>query len=426
MEINNIIPEGFKMTELGPLPKEWEVVRLGEILENRNIKYKNLVNNYKNPSVLSMTRGSGLIRQEYKFEKRVASKDLSNYKIVEKGNIVVGFPIDEGVISILFNLNYGVVSPTYEIWQFKRQDIDLYFFDALLKHKLMMNQYLKYMTRGVERRRIIKKNDFVNLFAPLPPLREQQKIAAVLSAVQTAKEKSEAVINAARELKKSMMKHLFTYGPVPPEETVNIPLKETEIGLVPEEWEVVRLGEVADIKSGGTPSREKREYWIGGNVPWIKSEQCQDCFIYTANEYITNLGLENSSAKLLKPNTVLMAMVGATMGKTGFLTIEACTNQNIAGIYPLRNLNNIYLYYVIQSRYKEFAKIRGYSIANLSYLKQFLIPIPPLPVQEKIASILSAFDSKIEAEENRKKALDDLFKSLLHNLMTSRIMVNQT
>jgi len=259
---------------------------------------------------------------------------------------------------------------------------------------------------------------------PLPPLAEQQKIAAVLSAVQEAKEKTEAVIKATKALKKSMMKHLFTYGPFSPEEVEKVPLKETEIGPVPEDWEVVRLGEVAEISSGGTPSRKRNEYWIDGNIPWIKSEQCHDCYISVANEYITNLGLEDSSARMLKKGTVLLAMVGATIGKTGFLTFEACTNQNIAGIFPINGLNNLFLYYALQSRYNEFEKIKGYGIANLSYLRQFNLPLPPLLTQQKIASILSAIDAKIEAEENKKKALEELFKSLLHNLMTAKIRVN--
>lgn len=200
----------LKETEIGSLPEEWEVVKLGDVLENKNIKFKNLENNFKDTPVLSITREFGLIRQEYKFDKRVASKDLSNYKIVEKGDVVVGFPIDEGVISILFNSDFGVVSPTYEIWQLKSKNIDLYFFDTLLRYDLMMNQYLKYMTRGVERRRIIKKNDFTGLFIPLPPLPVQQKIASILSAVDEKIEAEENKKKALEDLFKTLLHNLMT------------------------------------------------------------------------------------------------------------------------------------------------------------------------------------------------------------------------
>jgi type I restriction enzyme S subunit len=299
----------------------------------------------------------------------------------------------------------------------KEEAIQHFLFYVLISLKLAKEKADGYPTLNI--------SEVKRIPIPLPPLPEQQKIAAALSAVQEAKEKTEAVIAATKALKKSMMKHLFTYGPVSPEETETVLLKETEIGPVPEDWEVVRLGEVAEISSGGTPSRKRNEYWIDGNIPWIKSEQCHDCYISVANEYITDLGLEDSSAKMLKKGTVLLAMVGATIGKTGFLTFEACTNQNIAGIFPINSLNNLFLYYALQSRYNEFEKIKGYGIANLSYLRQFKIPLPPLPIQQKIASILSAIDAKIEAEENKKKALEELFKSLLHNLMTAKIRVNK-
>jgi len=85
-----------------------------------------------------------------------------------------------------------------------------------------------------------------NFKIPFPPLPEQRSIAFVLSTLQQAKEKTDSVITATRALKKSLMKHLFTYGPVPLQEAEKVPLKETEIGMVPEEWEVVKLGVVAE------------------------------------------------------------------------------------------------------------------------------------------------------------------------------------
>jgi type I restriction enzyme S subunit len=223
-----------------------------------------------------------------------------------------------------------------------------------------------------------------------------------------------------------MMKHLFTYGPVAEEEAEKVELKESEIGLIPKHWEVVRLGEVAEIKSGGTPSRNVKEYWENGTIPWIKSEKCQDCFIYEPSEYITEEGLINSSAKIFKPHTVLIAMVGATAGKTGYLMIEACTNQNVAGlIQKIENLNSLYLFYCLQYRYRCFVKEKqgDYKIANLSFIKAFPIPLPPLEEQQKIAQILQSIDQRIEKEEKYKKALQNLFKSLLHNLMTGKIRV---
>src|SRR5665213_594269 len=99
-------------------------------------------------------------------------------------------------------------------------------------------------------------------------------------------------------------------------------------------WEKVKLGDVAETSSGGTPSRSKNEYWSNGNIPWIKSGQLKDCVINEAEEFITNVALKNSSAKLYNEGTLLLALYGATAGKLGFLGINAATNQAICSIIP--------------------------------------------------------------------------------------------
>lgn len=416
-----LLPKGYKMTELGPLPEEWEVVRLGQVADffiGRTPKRaeKSYWDNgkYSWISIADM-KDFGFISKTNEKVSQLAFEKIFKENIVPKGTLIMSFKLTIGRTAIL---NIDALH--------NEAIISIYPKGKLLKEFLFyflptidFSNYYDNVVKG----KTLNSSKIKNLLLPLPSLSEQQKIAAVLSAVQEAKEKTEAVIDATKALKKSMMKHLFTYGPVPPEEAANVPLKETEIGLVPEDWEVVRLGEVAEITSGGTPSRKRNEYWINGNIPWIKSEQCHDCYISVANEYITDLGLKDSSAKMLKKGTVLIAMVGATIGKTGFLTFDACTNQNIAGIFPMKGLDNLFLYFALQSRYNEFYKIKGYAIANLSYLRQFSLPLPPLPVQQKIASILSAIDEKIQAEEAREKALEDLFRSLLSHLMSGKIRV---
>ena len=134
-------------------------------------------------------------------------------------------------------------------------------------------------TRIYEKRttgiRNFKLNDFLrNESIPLPPLSEQRAIAHVLRTVQRAKEATERVIQATRELKKSLMRYLFTYGPVSVEEAESVPLKETEIGLVPEEWKVVKLGEIGEVTAGGSAPQER--YYFNGRHPFVRVQHLDE------------------------------------------------------------------------------------------------------------------------------------------------------
>ncbi|MHC1630965.1 MAG: restriction endonuclease subunit S [Methanotrichaceae archaeon] len=275
----------------------------------------------------------------------------------------------------------------------------------------------------------LQKPDLENYLIPLPPLPEQHRIAAVLSAVQDAKEKTGAVIAAAKSLKKSLMRHLFTYGPVPAGAAESVPLTETEIGLVPEGWDVVRLGDVGHFRYGYTTSATEED--TGTKFLRITDIK-EDGVVNWGTVPYGIIDAENLQKFKLFEGDVLFARIGATTGKT--CIIEGAIPNAVFASYLIRFVSNKelhpkYVFYFTQTReYQELVNAgkegklkKGLSATEL---KNFKTPRPPLPTQQKIASILSTVDQKIEAEENKKKALDELFKSLLHNLMTGKIRVN--
>jgi type I restriction enzyme S subunit len=232
----------------------------------------------------------------------------------------------------------------------------------------------------------------------------------VLSAVQSAKEKTEAVIKAAKELKKSLMKHLFTYGPVSPQDAENVPLKETEIGPLPEEWEIAEFKKCISTKSIKVGKIKQQEYKVYGKYPVI--DQGQELIGgYWDNE--KDVYKENLPVIIFGDHTRIIKYVDFPFvtGADGTKVLV----PNVSAVFPK------FFYYALLNL--EIPS-RGYN-RHYSLLRESKIPLPPLPVQQKIASILSAVDEKIKAEENKKKALEDLFKTLLHNLMTAKIRVNQ-
>ena len=175
------------------------------------------------------------------------------------------------------------------------------------------------------------------------------------------------------------------------------------------------LGELCNIVSGGTPSRSKAEFWNEGTIPWIKIGNIKEKYVNEADEYITQAGLDGSSAKLLSKGTVLYTIF-ATLGEVGVLGIDACTNQAIAGltIKDEKQLNTDYLYYYLKSK-KNFVNSVGRGVAqnniNMSILRSFELPLPELSRQKDIVEILDKVVAINGDYKKKLQKLDDLIKA---------------
>jgi len=175
------------------------------------------------------------------------------------------------------------------------------------------------------------------------------------------------------------------------------------------------LSELCDIVSGGTPSRSRMEFWNNGDIPWIKIGNLNGKYVEKADEYITKVGLENSAAKVLPKGTILYTIF-ATLGETAILSIDACTNQAIAGICIKDNLqvSTDYIYYFLKSK-KKFVNNIGRGVAqnniNMSILKAFKVPLPEYSVQSEIVDILDKTVNIINMRQAELEKLDRLVKA---------------
>ena len=182
-----------------------------------------------------------------------------------------------------------------------------------------------------------------------------------------------------------------------------------------ENWKIVRLGDVCEIQSGGTPSRSKTEYWKNGTIPWVKIGDFSGKYLNKTTEHITPKGLENSSAKLFSKGTILYSIF-ATLGEATILNIDATTNQAIAGI-KIKDKSSIdidYLFAYLNSLKEEVNRI-GRGVAqnniNLSILKSFTVPLPPLETQKNIAAVLDKCTALIAKHKLMLEKYDTLIKS---------------
>lgn len=177
----------------------------------------------------------------------------------------------------------------------------------------------------------------------------------------------------------------------------------------------IPLGELFRISSGGTPSRKEPSYYEGGNIAWIKTGDLHNKRIFEASEYISQEGLDNSSAKLFPAGTILVAMYGATIGACSILEIEAATNQACAAFLPNGQVDTLYLYYFLKSKKNDFVRDGvGGAQPNISatYLKMVEIPLPSLATQKQIAAVLEKADQLRKDCQQMEQELNSLAQSV--------------
>ena len=277
----------------------------------------------------------------------------------------------------------------------------------------------------------IRDADLKNQFINVPALPEQHKVAYVLSTVHKAIEKQNQLIKTTTELKKALMQKLFTEG------LHGEPQKETEIGLVPESWEVVRLGKYAFIENGYA---FKSVEYVKEGIPLIRiSNVSHGYLIDKDNKYLPEAHLQYYSKFALRNGDLIISLTRpVTSGGLKYCFIEekhlpALLNQRV-GRFQVRDekyLSKGFLYHLVFTHYfvGELFRLFGGSSqqpnVSPSQLEGFKVPIPNIKEQQEIANCLFALNEKVSIAQKKKQTLKDLFKTLLHELMTGGRRVHE-
>ncbi|ECQ1428286.1 restriction endonuclease subunit S [Campylobacter coli] len=243
----------------------------------------------------------------------------------------------------------------------------------------------------------------------LPPLKEQERIVGILDESFAKIDESIKILEQdllnLDELMQSALQKAFN------------PLKDNvkENYKLPQSWEWKSLGEIANTSSGGTPSRNKKEYWENGNIKWLKSGELNDGYIDFIEENITEEAIKNSSAKIFQKGTLLIAMYGATAGKLGILNLDSTTNQAICAFLHkdknIKFLEKFLFYFLFFLRDKIIKDSFGGAQPNINqtYIKNLQIPLPPIKEQEQIASHLDELSSHVKnLKQNYQAQIKDL------------------
>ena len=189
----------------------------------------------------------------------------------------------------------------------------------------------------------------------------------------------------------------------------------------PTGWLTLTIQDIADLSAGGTPKRDVADYYAVDGIRWVKSGELRQGAIFETEEKITELGLKNSSAKLVPAGTPILAMYGATAGVVGWLSVEAATNQAVLAATPKAGFNAKFIYFLLTNvADRLIARQQGGAQPNLSkkLVATFPVVTPPLPEQERIAEILTSVDDSIRATEAVIAQAERVKRGLMEDLLT--------
>jgi len=400
METQEVRSNGFKETEIGLIPTDWEVVKLGDIFDIQQGKAMSPKSRTGSPMypflrTLNVLWGridlSTLDHMHFTTEEIEKLRLQPNDLLVCEGGEVGRTAMWKGEIEVCGHQNHihRLRKRREDVWP----EFYMYWMQiAFLQLGLYTGEAIRTTIPNLSQGRL------QSFILPKPFIYEQKKIAFVLAKIQYAIEQQDKIIETTRNLKKSLMQKLFTEG------VGHTEFKDTEVGRIPKSWEVKPLVEIATLQRGKDLPKQKQ---IFGNYPIIGSSGVLG---YHREYFCEGPGV-----------------ITGRSGSIGKLTyVEGRYWAHNTGLYVKDFHGNhpkfvFYLLHILD--FKKYATGVSVPTLNRNLIHAALLPVPPLPEQQKIAEILATVDSKVETEERRKSQLQQLFKTMLHKLMTGEIRV---
>lgn len=246
----------------------------------------------------------------------------------------------------------------------------------------------------------------------------QEDILKTLLAIEKVINTSENQLHKTEKYKEKLIEKLLKRG------IRKTDSNETTIEELPNNWNIVKIGEICEVKTGGTPRKSHPEYW-NGNIKWMASGDIHLGRVKDVEGRITELGLAKSNAQLLPENTVMIALngQGKTRGTVAILEVELSCNQSLAGFLPSENYISEFLYYNLQSRYHELRNLTGdagRTGLNLGILRNLKIALPAIKEQQEIVEIIKEIDNTIDDIQRHMSITKEFKKSMIKKLFDPR------
>ena len=376
----------------------------------------------------------------YSTEKTITDAGLNNSstKLLQKDDIIISARGTIGAIAMLaskmaFNQScFGIRS---------NELVDQHYLYYLTKTKITELQKNSHGSVFDT----ITRDTFAKVICSIPPVEEQKKIVSVLSSLDDKIEINKQIndnfvveplfeilliwmlTTPINDNLEQQAQALFKSWFVDFEPFKSGEFDESDLGLIPKGWRIEKLGNICSCLLGGTPSRNKEEYW-NGDIAWINSGEVNEFRITKPSEYITKEGLANSATKLLPKKSTVLAITGATLGQVSLLEIDSCANQSVIGVLENEDIPYVFIYPLINDRITELCSHMtggAQQHINKNNVEQLDVIVPTNQIlaeyKQKVEPIYSLISNNcIETME-----LAQLRDSLLSRLMTGELKLDE-
>ena len=375
-----------------------------------------------------VAKGLGMMGRNSRFISKTGFEEIASNTISGESVLVGCIGSDMGNVAYS-NITCATNQQINAITQFKNGIEPLYVYYLLST----MKSYFQKIA-GSTTTPILPKSVFEEIEIHLPDMKKQKDVVSILYALDRKIELNKQINDNLEAMAKQLYDYWFVQFDFPNEE--GKPYKSSGGAMVwneklkreiPQGWTAAKIKDVAQTYSGGTPTSTNCEYYDGGDIPWINSGELNNPIITSTTNYITEEGLNNSSAKLYPQETVLVALYGATAGKVSLLSFEACSNQAVCGVIPQNKIMTTYIRYYLSSLYEHFITLSsGSARDNISQdtVKNTILPIPQGKKLKEFSDAVAPIISKIIANQKEMENLTKQRDELLPLLMNGQASVN--
>lgn len=379
--------------------------------------------------LLSVTREKGIVLRGEKGDddnNNVIPEDLSNYKLVNAGDFVIN-KMKSWQGSYGLSDYDGIVSPAY--FTYKLNFPNKVFFSRALRSKAYIPFFMQY-SKGIRVDQWdLKQNALKNIPFFVPPKEEQEAIVEYLDKVTADIDKAitakERIIASLEERRKIIITLAVTRGI-----SSDTPLKDSGIdwlGEIPAHWETYPVRHFFDFRNGYTPSKVNTSFWTNGTIPWFRMEDIRKSgrFLNKAIQYVTPSALNNGGP--FEEGSYILAICTASIGEHAMLIADSLANQQFANLKIRKSLSAradsmfiFYYMYVLGRFCKDTANTTTFQYADMTQVKNFIVPLPPIEEQQDIVKYLEYNTRGIDTAITQQKKLIELLRE------RKNIIINET